>query len=344
MDELIKSFEEIMSKAKNVAIFSHANLDPDAISSIMAIEFILKNKYNIPSTGFYCGAISHPQNIAMVNLLDPHIKPIDEYNKDEYDINVVVDAMPSNAGIKEGTQVHVVIDHHKDLSKRNDYNNLIINIGAGSAASTCFYIMQQMGITLSEDVDSDANLATALLIGIATDTEDLMSEDATTYEFNAWQYLFGYRIPDVMKKIINFDRPRFWVDAKASAVPDVQIIDGIAVVGMGNIPMSQRDLISDMSQELSTWADVHTSIAFAIVNGDSIEGSVRSSNASISVPNLAKELGIKGTGGGKLGKGAYKYELGGGSIDEKDTQELKERACKLFQDKEIQRIRRIIGK
>jgi hypothetical protein len=123
------------------------------------------------------------------------------------------------------------------------------------------------------------------------------------------------------------------------------IEDGVGIVGMGLIPSKHRDMIADMAQEMVQWEGVDTAIAFALVDGSRIEGSVRSMNAAISVPRLCKDLGGKhGNGGGKLGKGAYKFELGGGSIDEDDEDGTKAKTWELFSEKERNRIVRIIKK
>ena len=121
--------------------------------------------------------------------------------------------------------------------------------------------------------------------------------------------------------------------------------EGFAVVGMGHIPGRHRDVIAEMAQEMVSWEDVHTAIVFALVEGNRIEGSIRSMNPSVSVPQLAKDLGgEEGFGGGKLGKGAYAYNLGGGSISDDDDEEIKEKTWELFDTRENKRITRILKK
>jgi nanoRNase/pAp phosphatase (c-di-AMP/oligoRNAs hydrolase) len=144
---------------------------------------------------------------------------------------------------------------------------------------------------------------------------------------------------------VNYERPKFWVTATALAVQKAEVEDGVAVVGMGIIPAKHRDVIADMSSMLVTWEEVHTGIVFALVGGDRIEGSVRSANASVIVAGLCKKLGgHHGQGGGKLGKGAYRYELGGGGIDEDDDEETIQKVWDLYEEKERKRIRRVLNK
>ena len=99
-----------------------------------------------------------------------------------------------------------------------------------------------------------------------------------------------------------------------------------------------------MSSRLVTWEEVHTGIVFALVDGERIEGSVRSTNVSVIVPDLAKKLGGKhGQGGGRRGKGAYRYDLAGASVEDEDDDDTRLKMWELYQDKETKRIRRILS-
>ena len=100
-----------------------------------------------------------------------------------------------------------------------------------------------------------------------------------------------------------------------------------------------------MADNMVSWEDVNTAVAFAIVDGDRIEGCVRSRNASVMVPQLCKELaGKHGLGGGKLGKGAYRYSLGGTAFDDEDDEETRNETWKLLNTKENKRILRVVRK
>lgn len=333
------------TKPKKVALFTHACPDPDAIGSMMGLEWLLSKKYGIESVGFYSGSLSHPQNVAMVNLLDPVLRPVSEYEPKEYDMRIVVDTVPVNAGLGDHTvNFELVIDHHKEIPN-GGFNGTFINLKAGSCCGTIYQLIKQSGLRFEDDNDIDSKVATALMVGISTDTEALMSDDATEYEFLAWSELFEHRSTNILKKIVHFERPKFWIDHKAEAVKNTVISEGLGVVGLGMIPGKHRDIVADMASEMVTWEDVNTAVVFAVVDGDRIEGSVRSRTASIMVPQLCKELASKhGAGGGKLGKGAYRYSLGGAGIDEEDDEITKEKTWELLNEKETKRIIRITKK
>lgn len=328
-----------------VAIFTHANPDPDAIGSIMAMEWLLHKCYSHDCIGFFSGHYSHPQNITMVNLLDPNMRPIGEYKADDFDLRILVDTVPANAGVGDHTvSFDVVVDHHKEIPN-GGFSGVFVNTKAGSCCGTVYHLIKKLNLTLEHDNDIDAKLATAILVGVSTDTESLMSDDTTNFEFEAWSDLFEYRDPVILKKIVHFERPKFWIDHKGSAVKNVVIAEGLGVVGLGVIPGHHRDMIADMADEMVTWEEVNTAIAFAVVDGEKVVGSVRSRNASVMVPILCKNLaGNYGGGGGKLGKGAYNYTLGGVCLDKEEDDDITTKTWDLLKEKETRRIFRVVKK
>ncbi len=200
---------------------------------------------------------------------------------------------------------------------------------------------------LANNIDRDCKIATAMMVGITTDTENMLSDDSTEYEFKAYSDLFEYRDSTALKQIVNYKRPKSWVDAKAAASTKAILSDdGIAIVGVGFLNLKQRDLIADVADELMTWANVETSVAFAVIDGNKIEGSVRSNNASIAIPSLCKELGLgsAGGGGGKLGKGGYKYSMGGIEVDEDSSEETRNKMWDFIQTYEVDRVLSIFKK
>jgi len=338
--------KSILEKYKRISVFTHSNPDPDAIASIMSVEWLVHKLHpNMEVRGFFSGVISHPQNVAMVNLLDPNLHQISEYVPIVEELKILVDTVPSNAGVGEHKiSFDIVIDHHKEVPN-GGFSGLFINLKAGSCCGTVYHLIKKMKLEFNDDNDNDAKVATALLVGISTDTESLMSDDVTQYEFEAWSELFDFRVPVVLKKIVHFERPKFWIEHKAAAVENATVDEGLGIVGLGIIPARHRDMIADMADNMISWEDVNTAVAFAIVDGDRIEGCVRSRNASVMVPQLCKELATQhGNGGGKLGKGAYRYSLGGTAFDDEEDDETKTETWKLLKSKETKRILRVMSK
>jgi len=338
-------FENPENREKRVALFSHSCPDPDAIGSLLSLSWLLYRLYGIESDIFYDGKISHPQNRSMVNLLGVRLDPIESLCPDNYQMFMLCDTVPANAGTGlHNISFDVVFDHHREVPN-GGFKGLFFNIKAGSCCGTMYSLIEESGLTFQDDNDSDSKVATALMVGIVTDTDHLMSDDTTEYEFKAWSDLFEFRDSSALKHIINYQRPKLWVDMKAEAVKQATVDDGVAVVGLGIIPWKQRDVIADMASEMVQWEDVKTAITFAIIDGERIEGSIRSSNPSVSVPDLCRQIAGKfGSGGGKFGAGAYKIDLEGLAFDPDDEENVRDNLVKAINQKEISRIFRLMRK
>lgn len=351
-----REFCELVTGRKSqelpAAIFSHACPDCDAIASMMGVSWILQRAFGIESEMLYAGEISHPQNASMDNLLNPGLLRVNEnYKPDNYSLRILVDTVPTYAGVGQTdarTRFDCVIDHHRDMPG-NGFPKLVIHRKVGSCSSVVYDMMKEIvppELWLNEESDIDAKLATALIAGIMVDTQFLMSDDCTELDRRAFNELFELRNPSFLHQIVFFKRRKFWVDRKAQACAAAQVNDqGYAIVGLGLIPEKERDIISDMADEMVTWAAVETAIAFAVVGGERIEASVRSLDASLSIADFCKRLGGRhGTGGGKLGKGAYQLPLAGFSIDPDEDEEDADEAWESIKKREIKRIGRIISK
>ena len=342
--ELSGLFED--QEDRKVAIFSHPCPDPDAIASMMGISWLLEKTFGIESHMFYAGEVSHPQNGSMVNLLSPALQRICEYDASKFNINILVDTIPSHTGVgKNKIDFQVVIDHHRELP--HDFDGVLIHKKCGSCAAIVFDLIKYLVPKenwFTDEVDADTKVATALIAGIMTDTNFMMSDDCTEYERNAFSELFEYRNSGFLHQIVFFKRRKFWIDKKAEACTTAKIDEeGTAVVGLGLIPEKERDLIADMAEEMVSWASVETAIAFGVIGGDRIEGSVRSLNASLNVSEFCKKLGGRhGTGGGKHGKGAYQLPLAGFSIDPDEEPADALDAWESIRKRESKRIMRVL--
>lgn len=336
----------ISKKPARIAVFTHPSPDPDAIGSMMAIEWLFSKACGSEVVLYYDGPISHPQNKALVNLLDPGLRNASEYKAEDYDLNVLVDTIPSYAATA-GKEIdfNLIIDHHKDAPD-SSYHGIYVNLKAGSCCGTIFEIIRLLDLSFESNQENDQRVATAMTIGIATDTETMVSPDTTRYETSVWSELLEHRNQQILQKVINYEIPTSWVKRIAEATMKAEISEGLGIASMGLLDNSHRDLLAVMSDQLAKWEEVSTAVVFAIIDGERIEGCVRSLNPSVSVADLCKELGGKrgGGGGGKIGKGRYSYSLGGGSLDDDDDDEIVAQFVESFQKKETRRVSRVIKK
>lgn len=330
-----------------VAIFTHPTPDPDAIGSMMGMQFLFSQHYGKECDLFVAGEISHPQNRTMHNLLAPKLIPSEEFVPEDYCLKILVDVVPSNAGAPRSAQpFDIVIDHHVEQPTSDSGCGLFINLNTGSCCGTVYSILKHFDVKFQEDVDIDQRVATALIVGILTDTCNMLADRTTEYEHDAFRELFQFRDVECLTKIVKFKRPKLWVRAKASAVAEAQVVDGLAVVGLGLLEGKQQDLIADMADEMLTWEGVETSIVYALIDGAVVKGSVRSANPSTSAAKVCQDLGKErgGTGWGHSAMGGFLWNLGGWAISSAEEDEITEKVWSLLKERETHRIQRILRK
>lgn len=297
MKETFEKFLNLIKKEKEINICLHDTPDPDAIGSAMGLQYIL-NKFKIKSIINYTGDISHPQNKTLINILNIPLKKVDK-NIEE---NVIcIDSTEKNSC---GKKPILVIDHHKN---ETDAELQIIEPFFGSCCTIIWKLMKELEI---EFKDEEANIFTSMLLGIRTDTNDLISEYMVVEDFEAYQDLLNFVDKEALQKIMNYPLPRYLYD-KRNVLHDngnSYESDGVFIGGVGYIQNSQRDVIAILSEEYVRMESINTSIIFAIIDRKSLQVSIRSSNVSLDVGQLCREL-FGDYGGGTSHKGGASIPL-----------------------------------
>jgi len=291
-----------------VNIIMHDNPDPDTMGSAMGLHMILKY-HAIASTIYYRGEISHPQNKTLVNVL-----ALNDFQKIATGINfsdkdspcITVDCTEKNSC--SALIPYMVIDHHKNDSTAI---HKIIAPEYGACSTLVFDLWKKIVVPISgEDLDEYKNTFTAMLVGVRTDTNDLTSENMIKEDFIAYQELLDFADTEALQKIMNYPYPRYLYERRMDLSKDGNHAEqnGVFVGGLGFIPSAQRDVISILSEEYSRMESVNTSIIFAIVGKKTLQVSVRSSNVSLDVGDMCREL-FGETAGGTGYKGGASIPL-----------------------------------
>jgi len=306
MLEIINGFFEEIKNASEINIILHDAPDPDACGSAVGFQLISKH-FGIDSKIYYQGEVSHPQNKTLINLL--HLPLIKTQTPPE-GINVCVDCTPSNSCASEAL---LVIDHHK-TNPKTKYQ--IIKPNYGACATIIWKLINDLQI---ESNAENSNTYTALLIGIRTDTNDLISDYMIKDDFTSYQQLLELADKENLQKIMNYPLPRYLYENRMKLHQEGNFYEnnGFFVGGIGFIPAVQRDVISILAQEYTRMESINTAIIFAIIDMKTLEVSIRSNNISLDVHQLCKDL-FGEFGGGTSYKGAAKIPLNFYSnIDEK---------------------------
>ena len=272
-----------------VAIHTHSTPDPDALASAFGIQWILKRN-NIESHIFYDGEISHPQNKTLVNYLGINAQKIEEYDKSMYSFNVIVDATESNSTVEKPD---LVIDHHKAKTKAK--KNFLEPVGA--ASTIICELINKLGLKFEDEYDT--NVATALYIGIKTDTNDLLSDNTIDRDYESSIGLLPFVDRKKLQAILEYPLPAYFYELEYELQKEGNNrIDGSCWVGsVGVVAKAKRDVLPILVERMLRREGIETSVVLAIV-GDVLDASVRSTNASLNVDQFCKKVFDKNHSGG----------------------------------------------
>lgn len=303
------NFGEVLSADKETHVIVHNFPDPDAISSAMGIIHLMKVLGKKTGLIYYSGEISHPQNKSMITLLNANLIDFTENPCPKESNAILVDMNNIGEGSNQTEIDHnhfniiAVIDHHKG---KHPKNALVDYRPVGACASIIWEYLKDLKFDFSTD---DGNLATALVTGIATDTNFLLNDNTDILDFQAYQDLVKYADKQKLKSIMNYPLPTYLFELRQKAFleENQMIIESTIVAGIGIIKVSKRDALPIIADELLRMNGISTSIVFAIIE-DCIDISVRSNNITLDVGNFLQD--VFDHGGGKQGAGRAKIPLG----------------------------------
>ena len=293
-----------------IAIVLHDNPDPDCIGAACGLGKLLRAWVpDIKCVMLYSGEIAHPQNRTMVNVLNlQFVNRIDHpvLSSDFAQAYVVVDTIPERCNLGN-IECLLTIDHHKGDTKKSKLKDIRM---VGSASSIVWDYLREAEVSFDKNKDEDCDVATAMVVGIKTDTFDLASENVTALEFDAYKSLISYVNLRKLGIIVNYPLPpyHFELRSRLDQSGNARLDNGVFLGGIGYIETSKRDALPTIASERSRVEGTDTAFIFAIV-GDKIEASVRSNGSSIDVHSLCQTVFGKEYAGGKQGAGAAKIPL-----------------------------------
>ncbi|MCL2863078.1 MAG: DHH family phosphoesterase [Methanimicrococcus sp.] len=284
-----------------LGIVLHDNPDPDAISSAYALTEITK-KFGIKADILYDGKVGHHENKAFINLLAiPMIKISGPEIYDQYDKLALVDnSIPSvNNSVPADYPIGIVIDHHpySDIEPSAEFIDIRTNVGASATILTKY--LQQMDITVSKE------LATALLFGIRTDTNDFR-RNTTSADFAAASFLHPLSDYDLLTQVETPSLSVETLDILGEAIRSREIYGTTLLSNVGAI--RNRDTLPQAADYLLSMEGVFTVVVFGIMD-DSIYVSARNEDIRVNLGDVMRLAFGENAGGHPTAAGA-KIPLG----------------------------------
>ncbi len=303
-----------LTASSRVAIVMHDTPDPDAIGSALCLQWILRRRFQCESTLFYNGSVSHPQNKTMVNLLGIDMKRIAsmEEEEGEYALKLVVDSTPSTWSRTRDypdMEFDAYFDHHPKSAPPKGWKGHAVYRHYGSCCTIMWEIMQELGLSFDMESEDDQGIASAMVVGIRTDTDEMSSDDTSDSDLQALSGLHPYVIQKQLRQIIRYPVPKHWYDLRKQAEGAVKEESNIMATGLGFLSPESRDALAWVADDLARRDGIDTCVAFGIIS-DQIVGVVRCSSPTLELNDFVGKVFGESTGGGKRGKAAASAPLG----------------------------------
>jgi nanoRNase/pAp phosphatase (c-di-AMP/oligoRNAs hydrolase) len=291
--------------------------DPDAISSALAHQMIAA-QYEIECDIAFDGVISHPENVALVELLQlrlHHIGVHDDLRR--YQGSVFIDTQGTTSGLTErleraGVPTLAIVDHHE---WQGIISAAFTDIRPETNATATIYTEYLEGglLHLEHNNPDHERLATALMHGLRSETNGFLR--AARADFQAAVYLAEFVEQETLAAILAHQRSRNTMDVIQSALAARIIRDNYCLAGVGYLRYKDRDAIPQAADFLLTEENVHTAIVYGLViegGREMLVGSLRTKKATFNPDNFLKEA----LGGPEAGRyyGGGKREAGGFEI------------------------------
>jgi nanoRNase/pAp phosphatase (c-di-AMP/oligoRNAs hydrolase) len=303
---------ELQPRAK-VAIVTHDTPDPDAIGAALACQWIFRRKFQAESTIFCKGSVSHPQNKTVVNLLNIDLQRLGDDDLSSYALRVVVDATPatwSRTGESGKIAFDAYFDHHPKAALPQKWSGHADYRHAGSACAIMRSVMRELGMEFDADSEDDQIIATAMVVGIRTDTEEMSVDDTSEIDLLALAELHPFVTQKILRQIIRYPVPKLWYELRRKAEEEAASEGSALVTGLGFLTQESRDALAWVADDLERRDGVDTCVAFGIIE-DRIVGVVRCSNPTLELNDFVRRVfGEDSVGGGKRGKAAATAPLG----------------------------------
>jgi nanoRNase/pAp phosphatase (c-di-AMP/oligoRNAs hydrolase) len=250
---------EFLDQAKpadgRMLILTHNHPDPDAIASAWALAHLAECRNGVRCRIAYGGIIGRMENQMMVKILRVPIHPFRAQMLDRFRDVALVDTQPpfQNNPFPAGRRAALVVDHHP-RNARTKAECSVIDQSAGATATILAEACLEAGIEIP------ARLATALVYGITSETQNLGRETGPR-DVSAYRALFGKASIQSLSRIQNPPRPSSFFYTLGKAIKHAFTISRVIGVHLGPVP--SQDIVAHMADFLMT----HEKMRWSLVTG-----------------------------------------------------------------------------
>ena len=303
-----------LARGKKILIAIKGYPDPDNIASALALQW-LASHYSIGSTIMHFEEISHHENRALVKKLDLELERWNpDFDFSRFEFYAINDSQSTELPVKLPIECKLLafVDHHRTLGTvRGQFIDIREDVGSTSAIYSEYLVNSP--ITFTGEGPEETKIATALMHGIRTDTDNFVN--ATPIDFKASEFLAKFIDKDLLSLISRQSIPAKTMDLTQVALQRKDIRSNFMFCGVGFVREEDRDGIGQCADYLLNREGIETVIVYGVVGNEFIDGSLRTKSHILDPDKWLKDVfgqdknGIY-YGGGRKDKGGFQIPLG----------------------------------
>ncbi len=287
----VKQISSLLSGRKRMLIGMQDYPDPDAISSAAGLRALANAVAGVQCSLAHGGIIARAENRALADYLGLNLRPIEEVDAGRFDVIALVDTQPGagNNSLPAGIVPDIVIDHHpiRRATRSSPFTDIRSRYGA---TSTIIYeYLAKAGVAV------DVILATSLVYGIRSDTQDL-GRETTQADINAFLALYPQANKRMLSRIEHARVPDTYFQALATALANADIHGGAVIAGIGNT--DNPDMIAEIADLLLRREETDWVLCHGFHAGKALF-SIRTTLLDVNAGHVARKIaGRSGAAGG----------------------------------------------
>jgi len=281
----------VLDGAKSMLIVMQNNPDPDAIAAAAALREIANELHGISCSVAHSGAVGRAENLALLRYLGINTRAFDDLELDRFDRLGMVDAQPGagNVNFDPAVRLDVVIDHHPIRRETRSARFTDVRSRYGATSTILYEYLKEAAIEIPTP------LATAMVYGIRSDTQDL-GRESTRADIEAFLDLYPSANAKVLGRIVSAPLPRSYFSKLRLAIDNATIYGDRIVSFLGQL--DSQEMIAEAADLLLRVEDMRWSMCLGVIDGW-LHLSIRSNDRQKNAGTVARNLGgRRGFGGG----------------------------------------------
>lgn len=297
-----------IDSSRPVAIYTHDQPDPDSIASAYALQHLLTKRFQADVAIAFGGTIGRATNRAMVENLGIRLRPLSGVKFGEYGTHCLIDTQPElgNHSVPEGLPISLAIDHHPPRPGARQATFTDVRTDYGATSTMMFYYLKASGL------DLPTKLATALLVGIKSDTRGLERE-ASEADLHAYLEIFPRADLTLMARIESPRIPQRYFEAFHGALEVSALYDGVLVADVGDV--ENPDLVAELADFFIPLEGADYALVMGRHKGRMYLSLRTRSDEHDAGATIARVVGEMGTAGGHGKMAGAQIPLDGGTAD-----------------------------